>query len=83
MTSRWNSLIAALAIAALTCVVFGSSAPKAADQGVQSPAAGAAENADPGDADTAPGESEDAAPAAGPGDDEGGHAGREGARERA
>ena len=70
MTLRWNSLIAALAIAALTCVAFGSSAPQAADQGVQTPAAGPGENADPGDADTAPGESEDAAPAAGPGGDE-------------
>jgi hypothetical protein len=70
MTLRWNSLIAALAIAALTCVAFGSSAPQAADHGVQNPAAGPGENAGPGDADTAPGESEDAAPAAAPGDDE-------------
>lgn len=70
MTSRWNSLIAAFAIAALTCTVFGSSStPKASEHGVQL-AAGPGESADPGDVDTAPGESEDAAPAAGPGEDE-------------
>lgn len=71
MTLRWNSVIAALALAALTCVAFGPSTPQAADQGAQTQAAGPGDNAEPGDADTAPGESEDAAPAAGPGDDEG------------
>ena len=70
MTLRWNSLIAALAIAALTCVAFGPSTPQAADQGVQTPAAGPGDNAEPGDADTAPGEGEDAARRRGPGDDE-------------
>jgi hypothetical protein len=68
MTSRWNALIAAFAVAALTCTIFGSSAPWAAEQGLERLAAGPGESPSPGDADTAPGDSEDAGPAAEPGD---------------
>src|SRR6476661_3999892 len=70
MTLRWNSSIAALGFLALTCTLASSSAPWAGEQGGQKLAAGPGESSSPGDADTAPGDTSDTAPAAEPGDNQ-------------
>jgi hypothetical protein len=70
MTLRWNSSIAALAFLALTCMSASSSAPLAGEQRAQKLAAGPGESSSPGDADTAPGDTSDTAPAAKPGDNQ-------------
>jgi hypothetical protein len=61
----WRSLVVALAIAALTSIVFGSSGPRAGEQ--LKLAAGPGES--PGASDTAPGEAPEASPSGGPGEE--------------
>jgi hypothetical protein len=69
MTMRWNSLIAALAVAALASTVFGLSAPQASEPAAQQIAEGPGESSDSGT--TAPGEASDQGTAAEPGDAQG------------
>src|SRR5512147_2072586 len=69
MTLRRNTLIAAFAFLTLACAVLSSSTPWAAEPALIV-AAGPRDNPSSGDADTAPGEASDAAPAAEPGDDQ-------------
>ncbi len=61
----WRSLMAALAVAALTCTLFGSTSP-CGERAAHTLAAGPGENAERR-RDTAPGEAPEAAPAAEPG----------------
>ncbi len=68
MRSPWNALIAALAVAALTCTVSGSNAVETGDRAGLRLAAGPGESTEPGGAEAVPGEAgEDEGPAASPG----------------
>ena len=69
MTLRRNISIAALAFLALACAMLSSSTPWAAELALTI-AAGPGESPSPGDADTAPGDTSDTAPAAAPGGDQ-------------
>jgi hypothetical protein len=71
MTLRWHFSIAALALLALAATPFSADTPKAAEPGAVTLAAGPGDRPSAGNADTAPGDDGDAAPAAAPGDDEG------------
>ncbi|MGH6824833.1 DUF4384 domain-containing protein [Methyloceanibacter sp.] len=68
MTLRRNTSIAALALLALACAMLSSSTPWAAEPAL-TVAAGPGESPTPGDADTAPGDTSDTAPATAPGGD--------------
>jgi hypothetical protein len=76
MTLRRNTLIAAFAFLALACAMLSSSTPWAAEPAL-TVAEGPGDSPTPGDADTAPGETSDTAPAAEPGDDQGSPQGSE------
>src|SRR5262245_25389569 len=71
MTLRRNTSIAALALLALACAMFSSSTPWAAEPAPTVVAAGPGDSPSPGDADTAPGDTSDTAPATAPGEDQG------------